>query len=161
LLDRLSVADAAFVLRLLNEPSFREYIGDKGVRTLGDARAYLEEVAIAHYEKHGFGLYRVRLRSSGEPVGICGLVRRAEFPDPDLGFALLHDHWSRGYAFEASGAVLDFAFRQLGLARVVAMADADNAASNRLLVKLGFRYERMVTMPGEDSEVRQYACVSR
>ena len=141
----------------MNEPSFRAYIGDKGIETLDDARQYLREVPIAHYLQHGFGVYRVSLRQNLIPVGLCGLVRRDEFPDPDLGFAFLHDHWSNGYAFESSQSVLEFALGPLGLRRVIAMADPLNQASIRLLDKLGSRYERMVTMPGETSEVRRYA----
>lgn len=115
-------------------------------------------MVLAHYAQHDFGVYRVYLRHCGTPVGLCGLVKRDEFPDPDLGFAFLREHWSNGYAFESSRAVLDFAVRKLGLRRVIAMADPMNLASIRVLDKLGFHYERLVTMPGETSEVRQFAC---
>jgi RimJ/RimL family protein N-acetyltransferase len=140
----------------LNEPSFKAYVGDKGIRTRDDARQYLREVVTAHYATHGFGLFRVRLKAGEMPAGICGLVQRAQFADPDLGFAFLCEHWSQGYAFEASRAVLDSAARDLGMTRILAMADANNAASVRLLRKLGFRYTRMVTMAGDSDPVCQY-----
>jgi RimJ/RimL family protein N-acetyltransferase len=111
---------------------------------------------LAHYATHGFGLCRVRLKSSDVPIGICGLVKRAQFADPDLGFAFLCEYWSHGYAFEASRAVLDTAARNLGMTRILAMADADNAASVRLLDKLGFGYTGMVTMAGDSDPVCQY-----
>ena len=75
-LRRLSLDDAAFILKLLNEPSFLRFIGDKGVRTLDDARDYLREGPMASYERHGFGLYLVELKEKGDPMGICGLVKR-------------------------------------------------------------------------------------
>jgi RimJ/RimL family protein N-acetyltransferase len=98
----------------------------------------------------------VRLRVDETPIGVCGLVKREQFVDPDLGFAFLREHWSQGYAVEASRAVLDAAARELGMTRIVAMADAENAASVRLLGKLGFRYTRMVTMAGDVDPVCQY-----
>ena len=156
LLDRLSLGDAGFIQRLLNEPSFKAYVGDKGIRTLDDARQYLRDMVMAHYAAHGFGLCRVRLKADETPIGVCGLVKREQFADPDLGFAFLCEHWSHGYAFEASRAVLDLAARDLDMTRILAMADADNAASVRLLGKLGFRYTGMVTMAGDADPVCQY-----
>ncbi len=156
-LTRLTADDAAFILELLNEPTFRRYIGDKGARTLDGARAYLREVPLAHYARFGYGLYRVGLPADDVAIGICGLVNRDPFPDPDLGFAFLKAYWGNGYALESSVAVLGEARDRLGLDRVLAIADEENTASTRLLDKLGFGYERMVTMPGETSQVRQYS----
>lgn len=156
-LTRLTDDDAGFILELLNEPSFQHYIGDKGVRTRDDARAYLREVPLAHYEQFGYGLYRAGLLGNDAAIGICGLVQRDPFPDPDLGFAFLKAYWGNGYARESSLAVLGEARNRLGLDRVLAMADEENMASTRLLDKLGFGFERMVTLPGETSEVRQYS----
>src|SRR5205809_1402527 len=93
----LSVDDAEFILRLLNEPSFIQNIGDRGVRTLDDARAYITNGPIASYEKHGFGLLLVQLKTTGTPIGICGLLKRDALPEPDIGYALLPEFWSNGY----------------------------------------------------------------
>ena len=111
------------------------------------------------YEQRGFGLYRVSLRSTGDIVGMNGLVTRPEFDRPDLGFAFLKSHWSRGYAYEASVAIVDYARRSLGLHSIIAMADEDNGASVHLLRKLGFQLLRRVTMPGETDEVLQFELV--
>ena len=70
-----SSEDADFVLRLLNEPSFLRYIGDRGVRTLDDARRYIADRLIDSYERNGFGLWVVE-RNMAVPLGICGLVKR-------------------------------------------------------------------------------------
>lgn len=155
-LTRFSADDCEFILELVNEASFERYLGDKGVRTPDDAHDYLRSRVFEHYEQHGFGLYRVALRTDGTPVGMCGLVKREEFPDPDLGFAFLNAHWSQGYAYEASAAVLDYGRSTLGLQRILAMADSDNGSSVRLLEKLGFVFEQMVRMPGEAVDVCQY-----
>lgn len=156
-LTELSFDDADFILELLNEPTFKRFIGDKGIHTKDDALEYLRAVPLQQYEDHGYGLYRVAPGDNNVAAGICGLVTREEFPDPDLGFAFLNGHWGKGFAFESSLAVLAEGRDAFGLRRIIAMADEDNIASNRLLEKLGFRFEQMVTMPGETEEIRQYA----
>src|SRR5215510_2104199 len=117
LLRRLNTDDAPFILTLLNEPSFLRYIGDKKVRNLNDARQYILNGPVASYEKHGFGLNLVELRESHAPIGMCGLLKREELPDPDIGFAFLPDFWNKGLAFEAANAVLHEAREGFSLER--------------------------------------------
>jgi RimJ/RimL family protein N-acetyltransferase len=151
ILRHFNLDDAPFVLTLLNEPSFLQYIGDKKVRTLDDARQYIINGPRASYERHGFGLYRVELAGSNTPIGMCGLLKRDELPDPDIGFAFLPDYWNKGFAFEAATAVLTHAREQLRLHRVLAIVNPDKDASIKLLEKLGLRFERM------NGEVKLYA----
>ena len=156
-LAKLSFDDVDFIFDLLNEPTFKRFIGDKGIHTKDLALQYLRDVPLRQYEHHGFGLYRVGVGEENIAAGICGLVSREGFTDPDLGFAFLHAHWGQGYACESSLAVLAESRDKFSLRRIIAMADEDNAASIHLLEKLGFRYEQMVTMPGETEAIRQYA----
>ena len=151
ILRHFNLDDAPFVLTLLNEPSFLHYIGDKKVRTLDDARQYIINGPRASYERHGFGLYRVELAGSNTPIGMCGLLKRDELADPDIGFAFLPDYWNKGFAFEAATAVLNYAREQLKIHRVLAIVNPDNDASIKLLKKLGLRFERM------NGEVKLYA----
>jgi [ribosomal protein S5]-alanine N-acetyltransferase len=155
-LRRFTTADAAFVVELLNEASFLRYIGDKGVRTEADACRYLEAGPLASYARHGFGLYRVGLKHSGEPIGMCGLLKRDWLEDVDIGFAFLPRFWRKGYGLEAAAAVLAHARDGLGLRRVVAITSPDNAASIGLLEKLGFRFERMARPSEGEPEVRVF-----
>jgi RimJ/RimL family protein N-acetyltransferase len=106
LLRKLSLDDAGFIVELLNEPSFLQFIGDKGVRSLDDARAYIQQGPMAMYEQHGFGLFLTALKEGNEPIGMCGLIKRESLPDVDIGFAFLPAFWSRGYALEAATAVM-------------------------------------------------------
>jgi len=152
ILRRLLLDDAGFVLRLLNEPSFLEFIGDKGVRTLADARNYLLTGPIASYEAFGYGLYLTKLKHDDTPIGMCGLVRREALEDADIGFAFLPEFWSKGYAIESATAVLEHARNTLGLTRVVGIAKPDNRASIRLLEKLGMRLEGRVRVMPEGPE---------
>lgn len=135
--------DTAFILTLLNEPSFLQYIGDKKVRNLDDARQYLANGPIASYEKHGFGLYLVTLKDPPASIGMCGLLKRDELPEPDIGFAFLPEFWNQGYAFEAADAVMKYARETLNLGRIFAIVNPDNYASMKLLERLGLQFEGM------------------
>jgi RimJ/RimL family protein N-acetyltransferase len=157
LLRRLTVDDSSFILRLLNEPSFLQHIGDRGVRNLADAKQYILSGPIASYERFGFGLFLVELKESGAPIGICGLLKRDALDDVDVGFAFVPESWSKGYAFESASATLAYAHDTHRLKRVVAITSQDNVASINLLVKLGFYFERMMLMPGEKDEVKLFA----
>jgi RimJ/RimL family protein N-acetyltransferase len=156
----MSTDDASFILGLLNEPSWLQFIGDRGVRTLDDARAYILNGPVAMYARRGFGLYIVELKDSRRSIGVCGLIKRDYLDDIDLGYALLPQYWSQGYAYEAASAALAYGLGTLGLKRIVAIIDSDNHRSARLLDKLGLRYERMVIYPDSKEEVRLFAIES-
>ncbi|MCC7143499.1 MAG: GNAT family N-acetyltransferase [Candidatus Eisenbacteria bacterium] len=143
----LTSDDAPFVLGLVNEPSWIQFIGDRGVRTVEQARAYLEKGPIAMQARFGFSFYLVELRSERVPIGICGLVKRDFLADADLGYALLPGFWGQGYAREAAAAVMQYAAQALGLRRLVAITSGDNERSIRLLAKLGFCSEGSVAYP--------------
>jgi len=153
-LRRMSTDDAEFELRLLNEPSFLRFIGDRGVRTLEDARAYILKGPVDMYERLGFGLYITELKGEGVPIGICGLVKRDFLEDVDIGFAFLPGFWGQGYASEAASAVMEYAKGTLGLKRLVAITNPDNQSSIRLLEKLGFRFDRMIRATADGPEIR-------
>lgn len=144
--------DAAFVLALTNDPDWLRYIGDRGVRTLDDARAYIDR-AVEAYRRLGFGLWLVELRDGGVPVGLCGLIRRDGLEDVDVGFAFLPAYRGRGYASEAAAAVLDYGWRVVGLRRIVAIVSPDNAASVRVLERLGFSFDRTVRLSDDDASL--------
>ena len=149
-------ADAAFLLRLLNDPTFIANINDKGIRTVDAAREYLEVTLIPSYALHGFGLWAVVRRDTGDAIGMCGLIKREWLADVDLGYALLAEATGLGYAREAARATLEVATTRLGLTRLVAIVSADNTRSIRLLEDLGFAYEISVRLPPDDTEIPLY-----
>jgi len=155
-LREMEDSDAEFILGLLNEPSFLDNVGDKGVRTAEDAREYIRTGPRASYEEHGFGLYVVGLKESGREIGICGLLQRDVLPDPDIGFALLPAYWAHGYALESASAVLEHS-RELGLRRLMAIVSPGNAASIRLLEKLGFAFDGLQTVFEGAEEICVYS----
>jgi RimJ/RimL family protein N-acetyltransferase len=156
-LRRLTIDDAAFILEHVNEPSWLQFIGDRGVRTLDDARAYISNGPIAMYEQHGFGLYLTELKGEGVPIGTSGLIKRKGLEDVDIGFALLPAYWAKGYAYEAASAVMEHGKRDFGLERIVGIVSSNNQSSIKLLVKLGLKFERMIQLPGDTEEIKLFA----
>ncbi|QJR36539.1 GNAT family N-acetyltransferase [Gemmatimonas groenlandica] len=145
-LDPLTYSDAEFIVELLTDPDWLRYIGDRGVRTVHDARGYLENGPMASYATNGFGLYRVSLRESGVPIGMCGLLKRDALPDVDIGFAFLPAYRGQGYAFEAAAAIVADARDRLGMTRILAIVTPGNVGSIRVLQKLGMSQDGIVRM---------------
>ena len=153
----LSLDDAPFILKLVNDPSWLEFIGDKNVRSKEDARVYLSKGPLEMYARLGFGLYRVELRDSAIPIGICGLIKRDSLPDVDIGFAFLPDYRGRGYAQESALAVLALARDAFGMKRIVAIASPRNTRSIALLQKLGMTLERELDLPRDGGKSLLFA----
>lgn len=155
-LRHFTLDDADFILRLLNEPSFLYFIGDRGVRDLEQAKTYLRDRILHSYDTFGFGIYMVELTGTQEPIGTCGLVKRDGLEDVDIGFAFLPRYWSQGYATESARAVMRYGQEVLGLPRIVAIANADNARSFRVLEKIGLRFDRAIRLSGSETELRLF-----
>jgi RimJ/RimL family protein N-acetyltransferase len=156
LLRWLSTEDAEFILELLNDPSWVQFIGDSGVRTLEDARNYILKGPVEMYARLGFGLYLTELKEEGVSIGICGLIKRDSLEDVDIGFAFLPRFWAKGYAYESASAVMAYGKQALGLKRIVAITSPDNQSSAKLLEKLGLQFERMVRLSHDAQEVRLF-----
>ena len=157
LMRQFSTGDAAFILELLNEPSYIRNIGDRGVRTLADASSFITNGPIANYTKNGFGLWLVLLKETDQPIGMSSLIKRDSLEDADIGYAFLPKFWSRGYAVEAASAVKAYARDVIGLKRMVAITDPANAGSIRVLEKIGMQYEKMVRLSQDDIDLKLFA----
>jgi ribosomal-protein-alanine N-acetyltransferase len=156
-LRELTDGDAAFILELVNEPAWLRFIGDRNVHSLEDARGYIARGPVASYAKHGFGLWAVDLRETGEPLGMCGLIRRESLPHVDLGFAFLARHRGLGYARESAAAAVALAQGRFGLPRLLAITDPDNTASRAVLERVGFTFEREFTWSENGKSQALYA----
>ena len=151
-LNQMTGEDAPFLLELMNESEFVHFVADRGLRTVEDAAGYLAERILPSYEQFGFGFYRVDLKESAIPIGICGLVRRETLEWVDIGFALLRRFCGHGYAWEAATAVMEHGRTVLKLSRIVAVTMPGNCNSIRLLEKLGLRFEAKIVLPGYGPE---------
>lgn len=105
----------------------------------------------AHFAEHGHGWFATELRGVAPFIGYVGLAAprfEAHFtPCVEIGWRIAAEHWGRGYATEGARACLDFGFETLGLAEIVSFTAVDNAASRRVMEKLGMRRD-----PTEDFE---------
>jgi RimJ/RimL family protein N-acetyltransferase len=152
-LREVEEGDAPFILELLTDPSFRKNIGDRGVSDLDSAANYIRTAPRASYARHGYGLWLVELKDTGEAIGLSGLVRRDTLPGPDIGYAFLPRHWSKGYAVEACTAVREHAMRTLGLPRLLAIVSPGNAASVKVLERIGLRFQDTVRLGEQDLQL--------
>lgn len=149
--------DAAFVLELVNEPSWIANIGDRNVRTLDDARAWIRDKLVSSYWLHGHGLWAVERRGDGELLGMCGLVQRDALPAADVGYAFVPRFWGQGYAREAAGASLRYAFDVLGKRRVLAIVTPENERSIRVLEAIGMARAGIHRAEGEGIDLALFA----
>ena len=134
--------DADFVLELLNDPGWIANIGDRGVRTVDDARAYIAD----RFSKSLWLV--VRDAETGERLGMCGLVDRDGLDHHDIGYAYLARHSGKGYATEAARVVLAHAREVLGHETILAITAPGNTPSQRVLEKIGLRFVQMINLPG-------------
>lgn len=152
-LDPGSGADCQFMQMLLSDPGFRKNISDKGDVTLEKAAAYIDRACASSYVENHFGMYGVRELESGDLVGIMGLIKRPGLDDLDLGFAFLERVTGRGYATESGRAALDDCVQRLGIRKVSAITTDENLGSTGVLMKLGFREVKKITLPGSEEEL--------
>lgn len=152
LVEKFSVEDAAFVLELLNTPNWLQFIGDRNVRTLDEAKQYILNGPLKSYEQFGFGPYLVKLKSHAISIGLCGLHKREKLNDIDIGFAFLPDYAGKGYGYEAASAVMNYGATVLGLTRVTGITKPTNHNSIRLLEKLGLQFEKRINFSADGKE---------
>jgi RimJ/RimL family protein N-acetyltransferase len=115
---------------------------------------------IQDYQRRGWGPFAVVEKSSGNLIGYCGLFYFPDIngqPEIEIGYRLAREAWGQGYATEAVLAVRDLAFDSLGLTRLIAMVDPDNAASIRVAEKAGMTYEQDVVFQGYTHPDRVYS----
>lgn len=155
-LRTLALDDAPFYLKVVNEPAFIEYIGDRGIRTLDAARKAIAGGPVAMQAALGHSLCLVELKQDGTPIGMCGLIKRDTLPDVDVGYAFLPQFGGMGYATEAAAGVLAYA-PAIGIRRVLAITSPGNAASNAVLRKIGMRFEEVVHLTPEDPGTLLYS----
>ena len=150
LLVPLTSAHVQPIHALWSEPLVRQYLWDDEVITIERAAEPLRASA-ADFAAHGFRLWGMYVRTTGDLVGFCGLRRAELFSDPELLFAVA-DRWRRhGLAHEAARAVLRYARDECGLESVGAATDAANVDSQRLLERLGMRLVRRADHEGRDT----------
>ncbi|MBL7897524.1 MAG: GNAT family N-acetyltransferase [Crocinitomicaceae bacterium] len=156
LIRKFTISDAAFMLELMNTPQWIKNIGDRNVKTIQDAENYLQKGALRYDELKGISFYAVCLRESEKVIGTCGFVKREFLEDVDFGFAFLPAYFGKGYAFESAVAMLDFGFDTLELHQCAAICLHENDSSVKLLKRLGFSYEKDITLQPDNELLALY-----
>jgi [ribosomal protein S5]-alanine N-acetyltransferase len=148
--------DAAFVLELLNTPTWLKNIGDRNVRTLKDAEDYIQTKHLPQFATHGYGNFVVKLKDSLQTIGTVGLYNRPGLSIPDIGFAFLPCFERQGYGYESASAIRDAGFEQFGLQKISAITLPANIASVGLLQKLGLKYVNDIQLPDSTETLCYY-----
>ena len=149
--------DAGFVLELVNTFGWLQYIGDRGVKSLDEAKKYINERLISSYQTLGFGLMVITVNKENNPIGLCGLLKREYLEYPDLGFAVLPDFEGKGYVTAASQKILNYAFTDLCLEQIHGITKEQNKRSRKLLLRLGFQFDGKIKPESESQELLLYS----
>ena len=157
LINRITIDDAGFILELMNDKDWIKNIGDKGVRTIEDAQAYIQNRFLKTYIESNYSFYTMNLKNTLQIIGIVGLVDRKGIDHIDIGYGILPEFRGKGYAFEAAKAIYDYGYQELNLEKIVAIVNPDNLPSIKLLSKLGLEFEKMVRLPDEEIEILLYS----
>ena len=148
--------DAPFILELLNTPKWLQYIGDRNVKTLEDAKTYIKTKITPQLERLGFANYTVIRKSDGAKIGSCGLYDREGLEGIDIGFAFLPLYEKQGYAFESARKIKEAATHQFGITLLKAITAKENIASQKLLEKLGLQFSKTIRLAGDTESVLLY-----
>lgn len=143
-LRQFTFDDTKFIIELLNSPEWIEFIGDRNVKTEEQAIQYLQNGPMKSYLENGYGLSLVETKD-GLPIGMCGIIRRANLEHPDIGFAFLKEFTSKGYGFEIAAATLEYAVNNLKLSKILAITVPHNIKSIKLLEKIGMKFVKRFT----------------
>lgn len=155
-LRKLTINDAKFIVELLNDPDFLKYIGDRGVKNQKDAIAYIQNGPQTMYQQHGFGMLLVESATLKTPIGLCGILKRAELDHPDIGFAFLPQFRNKGLALDACKLVLADVYQRQVVQTVLGITSVDNVKSINLLQKLGFIFKKLVRLKDDLEEVKLF-----
>jgi len=136
-IEKATLKDAPFILKLFNSSNFIEFIGDRGLKTIKDSEEYIQNNLIDSYEKNGYGLFKMSLKENKEPVGICGFVKRDTLENADIGFGILPEFEKKGYTYEASRAMMDYGRLTLKINPILAITSVVNIKSQSVLKKIG------------------------
>ncbi|CAD7805567.1 hypothetical protein CHRY9390_01385 [Chryseobacterium aquaeductus] len=152
----MSLDDADLILELYNMPNFIRFIGNRNIGSLSDAENYIKTKFLPQFEKSGFGNYLIILKEGNQKIGGVGIFEREGLEIADIGFSVLERFEGKGYMFEAAQKVKSIGMDDFGLKKISAITTKDNFSSQKLIEKLGLKFQKHVTLPNEDEELMYY-----
>ncbi len=156
ILKPTSIDDSAFVYELLNSPKWLKYIGNRNVNSIEEAKEYIKNKMQPQLERLGYSNYTVIRKSDTIKIGSCGLYDREGLEGIDIGFAFLPNYEKKGYAFEAANKMKEVGFEEFGIWQISAITAKDNISSQRLLEKLGLKFDKIIKIPNDDEDLLLY-----
>lgn len=156
LIRPVSVDDADIIFQLYNMPNFIKFIGNKNINSLSDAENYIKSKFLPQLEKLGFGNYLIVLKEGDQKIGSVGIFEREGLDVADIGFSVLEKFEGKGFMFEAAQKVKSIGMEDFGLNKISAITSKDNFSSQKLIERLGLKFQKYVTLPNEDEELMYY-----
>ena len=154
-ISEITINEAAFYYEMVNDPTFLKFIPDKKIYSIADAENHITNKIIKEYKKQGFGFYLVSLKDK-TPIGMCGLIDRDGLDTLDIGFSFLKEYRGKGYAYESSKEILNFAKTTLKVDKIAAITTLNNIKSSNLLERLGFTFSKNIFIPNDPEELRLF-----
>lgn len=157
ILREMVMEDTGDMFRLDSDPLVHKHLGNKPIRCMGKARAYIDYIRM-QYKKYGIGRWAAIEKSSGDWIGWTGLKMNVEEELNghrdfyDIGYRFMPQYWGKGYATESSIAARDYFFEQYPKEKLCGLAEVQHLASCRVLEKIGlerkedFLYEKEQVM---------------
>lgn len=144
LLRKLKLEDAADMFEYASDPEVARDVTWEPHRSVEDSKAFLGSV-VEKYADRRTSEWGLVLKESGKLIGTCGFVWwKPEHAKAEFGYALSRKYWRRGLMTEAAGAVMAFGFDKMKLHRLEARCIASNTGSERVMLKIGMKYEGLL-----------------
>ena len=156
ILKPADLEDADFFLKLYNLPSFIKFIGDRNLRTKEDAEKYILNRFRTQLERLGFGNYVVIHKELNKKIGAVGIFEREGLDVLDIGFSFFPEFEGKGYAYESASNLKEIAKNDFGVSKLSAITSKENYSSQKLIEKLGLKFQKLVTLPDETEELMYY-----
>jgi len=152
LLRKLELSDAEGMFQLDSDPEVHKYLGRNPIESREEAIQMIEFIQ-KQYEDFGTGRVAIINKETKEFIGWTGLKFIKEEVNGltnfyDLGYRLVRKYWGKGIATETALACLKYAFSELNLDEVYALADSNNIGSNGVLRKVGMQYIEVIEFEG-------------
>jgi len=145
LLEPLSENDDDFILELLNTEGWLKFIGDRNIHSKTDALAYIKKVN----GNQNMVYWTVKMKDTKSAIGLVTLIKREYLEHKDIGFAFLPNFSNKGYAHEATMAVLTYLTKHNAFTNIAAVTLPENISSIKLLQKLGLQFEKEIAVKNE------------
>lgn len=145
--------DAEALFEMDKNPEVHKYLWQKPYASIEEIHSYIENIR-NQYVAHKIGRFSTVLKETNELIGWTGIkfindhIENGHTNFYDYGYRLNEKSWNKGFATEASKAWLTYGFNQMKIAEMNAYTHAENAASNHVLQKVGFKC--VENYPNED-----------